>query len=161
MTKAQKVNYLYRIGKGESVSLTPEQKRELRKYRVDREGEYSFYLTKKNLGEYITAVDNLGTIQSFRDWCWNTGRADRRFKGSDKKSMKKENGRFAIGWAFAGALFWAMFMTTIGAKSSLGVMLIGAVISGVLSVYNRKYVLFVSTLLPILLIALVGMIRNA
>lgn len=160
MTKNQKIDYLYRIAKGERVSLTPEQRRELNKYRVDADGEYSFYLTKKNLSSYITAVDNSQTRQSFRDWCWNTGHADKRFRNSDKKSMQQDNFKYLIGWAFCGSFFWMIFLSNITNGGGAGTWMAGAVISGVLSLFARKYVHFVTILLPLILVILVNIIRN-
>ena len=160
MTKSQKVNYLYRITKGERINLTPDQKKELSRYRVDPGGEYDFYLTKKNLGEYVTAVDNHKTTHTFRDWCWNTGHADRRYRNSDKKSMRNDNIKYFIGWAVAGSLFWTIFLSVFTGTASLKMWLAGAVISGILSVIARKYVQFVTIILPLILAVIVFIIRK-
>ncbi len=108
MNRTQKVNTLYSIAKGNKVSLSLSERMELSKYRIDRGGESSFYLTKKNLSDYVKAVDEYGEKLSFLDWCMNNGLADRRFKGSDQNSMAKANMRYVISCGIKGFIPWGI-----------------------------------------------------
>lgn len=65
MTKTKKIDVLYKIAHGQPVSLTPEEQRELRKYKVDSgDGNYA---TRSNVTGYVNAVDNRYRLDIFEE----------------------------------------------------------------------------------------------
>lgn len=156
MTKTKKIELLYKKAKGLSIAASPEEIKELRKYKVEI-GEGNFYTTKSNISNYITAVDK-GTKISFYDWCMNNKKADRRRKGSSEKEMEWNNkqNNFAtifFGWFTWGvALYW-MFQEVL----SVGLCaLLGAIISVFLFKRSRKNSFVTVFILPLLIASLFG-----
>ncbi len=159
MTRTRKIDLLYAIAKGKQVSISPEERKEIKKYKVDS-GEYAFYTTKKNISAYLSAVDNGNARLSYRDWCLNNHLADRRRSGSDDKSIAKDNRAYMIGWAVAGGVFWMMCLAQVFGTASTACIFGGMVISVFLSVISRKYVAFTNILLPLVIIVVSGLLKK-
>lgn len=127
MTKSKKVDLLYKKAHGQSLDLSKEEAKELRKYKVDY-NEDKAISTKVNLGAYVAAVDK-GARSSFYDWCLNHNKADRRRKGCSEEGIKEFNREQSIGVAFMGWLVWGMaiYWTSNGAVSVGESMMAGVV----------------------------------
>lgn len=153
MTKSRKIDLLYNIAKGNSVNISTDERKELRKYKINSCGEYAFYSTKKNIAAYVEAIDKGSTRLAFWDWCINNGYADKRRAGSDKASMSKENRSYVLSWALGGSLMWLIFLGTV--TGDVGASIIpAALISAFVSFVSRKHVEFINSLLPIILAVL-------
>lgn len=156
MTKAKKVEILYSKAKGRNYSITKEEEQELRPYKVDF-NEGSFYSTRANITNYVTAVDN-GSRLPFYDWCMNNTRADNRRRGSSKKAMKGRNKEKAfsavcIGWLTWGiALYW-MFEEQLSVAMCA---VMGAAISFFLIRVGRKNAGWTIIVLPVVLLLVFG-----
>ncbi len=154
MTKDRKVELLYRRARGESLNLTNQEQIELRKYKVSM-NESSFYVTKANIQDYVSAVDR-GSYQTFSDWCQDHMRADRRRRGSSEKAMAAENSRQKLNVAWFGWLVWglALYWLFGGALHVLGSAILGIGASlGTFKLFGRKAAPFTQILLPVILMA--------
>lgn len=155
MTKTRKVELLHKKAHGQEFNVTPDEKRELSRYKVD--SDESYYATKKNISDYITAVDN-GSREDFYDWCKNHNKADRRRKGGSEKEMEQTNKAqkksvMLIGWLSWGiALYW-IFNGAIPAGTCA---IIGAIVSVVIYKFSRKNAAFTVWILPIILAVIFG-----
>lgn len=156
MTKARKIELLYKKAKGQGWDASAEEERELRRYKVDA-NEGSFVSTKSNIASYVTEVDK-GCRLTFYDWCMENKKADRRRKNSDQESMARSNGIQNKAVVFVGWLIWGMAIYWIlqGQMSAGGCAVIGAVISLVLYRIGRKLAGFTLILLPLALAAYFG-----
>ena len=152
MTKARKIDLLYQKVKGLPLNATPEELQELKKYKV-AEGANSFYATKANLKEYVTAVDN-GSRRSFYDWCIDNGKADRRYKGSDSKKIKSDDLKEIISYTLFGWLLWgvALYFLFAGALSGGACILIAIALNFILYKLNRELSFLTLFLLPIFIL---------
>ena len=148
MTNSRKIDLLYSIAKGRPVNISADERKELRKYRVDASGEYEYYTTKKNITAYVAAVDKGSTRLPFRDWCLNHGYADRRRWGSDKASVQKRSLRNVLSCGAKGALFWAICIGTI-TGDLMGSLIPAFLIATFFCCISRKYVAFFDGCLPI------------
>ena len=108
--------------------------------------------TKKNIGEYVTAVDN-GSRLSFYDWCINNGKADRRRKGSSKEEIKNLNKSNTIAIILGGSIPWAMAISAMtgGSLSGGECLVTAAIISAILYNVGRKSIFFTLVILPAIL----------
>lgn len=156
MNKTRKTELLYKKAKGQVVNITEQERRELRRYRVEA-NEGSFYTTKANISAYVTAVDN-GCRISFYDWCMNNNKADKRRRGSGEADMERVNREnsmavMSIGWLLWGmALYW-VFQETV----SVGTCAVfGALFSVILFKSARKLTAFTLFLLPIIIAVVFG-----
>lgn len=156
MNKTRKIEILHKMAKGEPHNATPAEISELRKYKVGR-GEDSFCATKKNISDYITAVDN-GCRISFYDWCMNNKRADRRRKGSSEKDIAASNKSDSMSFMFVGWLTWgiAIYWMAHGAVSVGACAIAGAIISFILSRVARRTSVITMLILPIVLASYFG-----
>lgn len=151
MTKGRKVELLYQKANGQGWNASPEEKKELSRYKVDA-GESSFIATKSNLSEYVTAVDK-GYRLSFYDWCMENRKADRRRKNSDEESMARFNSDQNKAVVFIGWLTWgiAIYWIMQGTIPVAGCAVIGAAISFVLFKIGRKQAVLTLIGLPVIL----------
>lgn len=155
MNRTRKVNLLYQKAHGQGVNATPEEQRELRKYRVSADD--GNYATKANISAYVKAVDG-GYRLSFYDWCMNNCKMDRRRKGSSEREMASENrwnsaGAMMLGWLIWGIAIYWMFHGTL----TVGVCAVtGAVVSAILLRLNRRLAGFTLFLLPVILTVIFG-----
>lgn len=158
MTKTRKVELLYKKAKGQGSDATPEEQRELRKYRVDF-NESSFCATKANITAYVTAIDSGATSQTFYDWCMNNHKADRRRKGSGVEEMKEHNKEQNLSVMFIGWLVWgvALYWICNGLLSVSVCAVAGAIISVLLFRVSRKNAAITMLVLPALLATIFGM----
>ena len=152
MNTNEKVGILYKKVRGENLSF--QEKSAVSKYNVSRE-DGAFLATKKNLRDYIKAVDSGATRKNFYTWCIDNGRADARRKGgkaSDIKEFRKEQG---LGAFLMGFLVWGIAVYWIlGGRASVGASaIVGGIISFVLYKINRKITFFTCLVLPIMLAA--------
>lgn len=161
MTKNRKVELLYRRAHGERLNLTDQEQMELRKYRVSM-NENDFYITKTNISDYVSAVDN-GSYQTFSDWCQDNMRADRRRRGSSEQAMAAENTRQKLNVTWFGWLLWglAVYWLFGGALNVLAsaILGIGAAL-GTFKLFGRKAALFTQILLPVILMAVFYSMRS-
>ena len=155
MDKATKVNILYKIAMGQSVILSPKEKRELSKYKVNHVGKP--LTTKGNISQYVSAVDR-GYNKRFYDWCLDNNKGDRRTKGGSESSIKAFNSGQNIAVMFVGWLVWGLAIYWIfnGSISVGGCAIIGAIVSGVIFRRNREAAGFTCFLLPIILAVIFG-----
>lgn len=156
MNKARKVDLLYKKAKGQNMNASAEEVHEMKKYKVDC-GENSFYATKANISQYVTAVDN-GYRLSFYDWCMNNKKADRRRKGSSEEDIAGFNREQSAAAIFIGWLIWgiAIYWMLHGAMSVGACAIAGAIVSVILLKCSRKNAAFTVFLLPIILAVLFG-----
>lgn len=155
MNNARKVTLLYQKAHGQSIDASPEERRELKKYRVSSDD--SKFATRANVSAYVKAVDD-GYRLSFYDWCRNYHKADRRRKGSSKEEMSSENFLDGIGAMIFGWLTWGMaiYWMCHGSVDTGSCAIVGAIVSVILSRASRRRVFFTLFLLPILLAVLFG-----
>ena len=148
MTTNQKVDILYRIARGESVSR--DEKQEVKKYKVDSySGE--FLATKKNLRAYVSAVDSGKTHSNFYSWCANNGLADARRKGGSKKQMTSwAKGQGASSTILGGAL---ALMQIVGSEGVAGAFILGCIIAFVINKVARDRAALFNMLIPLLITA--------
>lgn len=156
MTKARKVELLYRKANGQDWNASPDEAKELRRYKVDA-NEGSFISTKTNIAAYVTAVDN-GYRLAFYDWCMENKKADRRRKNSDQESMTRFNSNQNKAVVFIGWLMWgiAIYWILQEMVPAAGCAVIGAVIALLLFKIARKLAAFTLILLPLMLAAYFG-----
>lgn len=153
MTRAQKIEILYRKAHGDSIYLSPDEQSELKKYRVsDYDSEWA---TKANIRDYVNAVDN-GCRLGFLDWCQNNCRGDRRRKGHSREDIAANNRALTVSAVCIGWLLWGMAIywlspvkLTVGGSAVLG-----AVLSIILVRVNRRWAGFTLLILPILLLSI-------
>ena len=155
MNKTRKIDLLYKKAKGQELNATPEEKRELKKYKVQA-GD-SNYATRGNISNYVSAVDS-GYRLSFYDWCQNNHKADRRRKGSSEKEMASANRDQGLGAIIMGWLTWGMAIYWMfhGSLSVGNCAIVGAVVSVILMRLNRRLSGFTLFLLPIILAVFFG-----
>ena len=156
MNKTRKVEILHKIAHGQTVYVSPEEQRELNKYKVS---EYDGNIaTKANISAYVTAVDN-GTRLSFYDWCANNLRGDRRRKDGKAAAIAASNSEMSAAAVFMGWLVWGMAIYwMLDGKESFGTCAIaGMVVAFILSRCTRKIAGFTLFMLPIILTAIFGM----
>ena len=160
MTKAQKIDLLYKKAHGQALKVDGEYLRELSKYRVDI-NESPYYATKSNIKAYVEAVDN-GCFQTFSDWCQDNLRADRRRKGSSRADMAAHNKNEKLGIAWMGWLIWgiAIYWLLNGAVS-VGVCALLGIAAALLTfkLFGRRMVMISQFLLPIVLAVLANKLR--
>lgn len=155
MNKTRKITLLYQKAHGQSVNVTAEEQRELRKYRVSvQDGNYA---TIKNVSDYVSAVDR-GYSLSFYDWCMNNHKMDRRRKGSSESQMLARNREMGLSAMLVGWLMWgiAIYWIFDGVFPAGSCAIAGAVVSAVLVRMNRRAVLFTLFLLPVILAVIFG-----
>ena len=153
MNKSRKIDLLYKKAHGQGVDMSPGEKRELSKYKVQA-GD-SNYATRANISKYVSAVDG-GYRLSFYDWCLNNHKADRRRKGSSEREMARENTERGIGAVMLGWLVWGIAIYWIfNERLSVGSCAIaGAIVSLILSRVNRRLSGLTVFILPIVLVAI-------
>lgn len=156
MNRERKVELLYRKAKGQSMNASPAEIQELSRYGVDFD-EGDFITTRKNIADYVKAVDN-GCRTSFYDWCMNNNRADRRRKGGSEAELQTFGKQQTGAVMFVGWLTWGMAIYWFfQAEVSVGICaVLGAVISVALFKCTRKVAMFTVILLPIILAAIFG-----
>lgn len=151
MNKERKIDLLYRKAKGERLNLSAQERGELVKYRVNL-NEGSFLATKKNIREYVTAVDN-GCLQSFCDWCYNNKKADRRRKGSSEKDIEYRNNELTgmtVVWGFimwGTAIYWMLHEYV----SIVACGLLGGLLSIIFAKFARRRLGIYIFVIPIIL----------
>jgi hypothetical protein len=150
MTKENKVDILYKMAMGQSVSLTASERKELSKYDVRTTGKP--YTTKGNIRQYISDADK-GYKKSFYDWCVDNGKGDRRLKGGQKEAIRNDDKQETFVWAFMGWLFWGVaFYWILGGQAPAGVCaVLGAIASVVIFKMNRASSLETCFILPLLI----------
>ena len=150
MNKTRKVDILYKRAHGQYVDVTPEENRELRKYKIDA-GD-SDLATKANVRAYVNKVDS-GYKLSFYDYCYNNLKGDRRRKGGKASEIKAFNSEQSIGTMLFGWLFWglAIYWMLGGTQSAGSCAIIGAIVSVILLKCARKWAGFTLIFLPIIL----------
>ena len=149
MTKARKVEILYRMAKGHATDASLQELQELRKYKVSA-GADADYATRANITNYVSAVDN-GYRLSFYDWCANNLQGDRRRKGGSAEEIAATNKAQSNATVFMGWLVWGIAIYWIlGGKAAVGVCaIIGAVVAFVLQRCFRRGAMFTLFILPI------------
>lgn len=155
MDKSSKINVLYKIAMGESVSLSTAEKIELSRYKVGYVGKP--LTTKGNIGQYITDVDK-GYRKSFYDWCLDNNMGDRRTKSGSSSAIKSFNREQNIGVMLVGWLVWGLAIYWILNEriSAGGCAIIGALVSVVVFRLKREAAGFTCFLLPIILAVIFG-----
>lgn len=148
MNKARKVDLLYKRAKGQYTDGSQAEWNELKQYKVGSEGD--FYVTRANVSEYVTAVDN-GYRKSFYDWCLDNNKADRRMKGSDEAQMAKLSGQQNKAVLFAGWLTWGIALYWIfGGVFPVGICAVaGALLSLALFKCARKQAVLTLIIIPL------------
>lgn len=151
MTKARKVEILYRMAKGQATDASLQELQELRKYKVSARADAD-YATRANITNYVAAVDN-GYRLSFYDWCANNLQGDRRRKGGSAEEMAATNKAQSNATVFMGWLVWGIAIYWIfGGEVAVGVCaIIGAVVAFVLQRYFRRWAMFTLFILPIVI----------
>lgn len=155
MTKAKKIDALYKIAHGQNVSLTAAEQRELKKYKVDQyDGNHA---TRKNIAEYVNDVDK-GYPLGFYDWCMNKLKGDRRRKGSSEQEIRSFNREQSISVALWGWLIWGIAIYWIfgGALTAGNCAILGIIVSVILFKLNRGLAGFTLFLLPAILAVVFG-----
>lgn len=154
MTKARKVEILYRIAKGQSSNASREELQEIRKYKVIA-GENVNYVTRANITNYVSAVDN-GYRLSFYDWCANNLQGDRRRKGGSASEICADNKNKSIATVLMGWLVWGIAIYwMLGGEVSVGACaIIGAVVAYILQKCFRRWAMFTLFILPIIIAVL-------
>lgn len=156
MTKARKIDILYRMAKGQATNAMPEEIQELRRYKVSA-GADSDWATRTNITNYVTAVDN-GCLLSFYDWCANNLQGDRRRKSGRAEEIAASNRAQSTATILAGWLVWgvAIYWMFQGSLSVRICAVIGAVVAFLLQKCARRLAGFTLFILPIVLAALFG-----
>lgn len=151
MTKARKVDILYRMAKGQRTDASSEELMELRKYKICA-GDDANCATRANITNYVAAVDN-GYRLSFYDWCANNLQGDRRKKSGRTASIARANKEQSFGSVFVGWLVWGLALYWIfdGAISAAVCAIMGAVVAFVLQRCSRRLAGFTLIILPIIL----------
>lgn len=154
MTKARKVDVLYRMAKGQATDASPEELQELRKYKISARADAN-YATRANITNYVAAVDN-GYRLSFYDWCANNLQGDRRRKSGRAKEISSANKAQSTATVFVGWLIWGIaFYWIFNESLSVGACaILGAIVSFVLQRCFRRAAGFTLIILPIVLAVL-------
>ena len=153
MTKARKVELLYCKAKGKDLKATPEEIKEISRYKVDYdEGSYA---TKANIGAYVTAIDK-GSRRSFYDWCIDNGKGDRRRREGRAETIREDDKWEAVRCVFVGTIFWSVALYMLLGGSAI---FLAAVISFILYKVRRDHVGITMIILPIVLACLFGYIK--
>lgn len=159
MTKKQKIDFLYRKAKGEVTGFSKEVSAELSKYRVVKVGGKNASIVKKaNIEEYIDAVDSGECKIPYVDWCLNNCKADRRFKNSSVKDIKKRNRMESSAMVVLGFFFWSWCMRSLLPVGTLISMALGGSIAFVLYRNNRFNYAFSCLFLPIIIVVIKEML---
>lgn len=155
MTKARKVDILYRMAKGQRTDASTAELQELRKYKVSADD--ANVATRANITNYVSAVDN-GYRLSFYDWCANNLQGDRRRKGGSAKAIANANKEQSMATVFIGWLVWGIAFYWIfgGGVSVVACAIIGAIVSFVLQRCFRRAAGFTLIVLPIILAVIFG-----
>lgn len=156
LNKTRKIQLLYQKAHGKQFDASPKELQELKKYRISKDDIK--YATKRNITDYVDAVDNGSCHLPFLDWCWNNYRADKRRKGSSEEEMANTNtwdgiASVALGWLIWGVAFYWMFQERVPANAC-GVL--GAVVSIIITRVNRRRGIFLLFGLPIILSTIFG-----
>lgn len=156
MNKTRKVELLYKKAKNKYVDASPEELKELNKYKINV-NEIDFVTTKKNIQDYVSAVDN-GCNISFYDWCMNNNRADRRRKGSSEQELQRFNQEQNATTMFIGWLTWGLAIYWIfhGALPAGACAIMGAITSYIIFRRSRLNAAFTIVLLPVILAVIFG-----
>ena len=155
MDKGTKVNILYKISMGQSVNLSSIEKKELSKYKVSHVGKP--LTTKRNISEYISAVDK-GYYKSFFDWCMDNHKGDRRTKKGSAEYIKGYESGQNIGimcfgwWTWGIAIYW-LFQEAFSVGQCA---IVGAIVSVIIYRLNREIAGFTCIFLPIILLSIFG-----
>lgn len=154
MTKARKVEILYRMAKGQATDADSRELQELRKYKVSS-GMDANYATRANISNYVSAVDN-GYYLSFYDWCCNHLQGDRRRKGGSAAEIQNHNKLQSMAAGFVGWLVWgiAIYWMFGGSVSVVACAVIGAVVACILIKCFRRWATFTMFILPVILAVL-------
>jgi hypothetical protein len=155
MNKSRKVTLLYQMARGQRVSVSSDEAKELKKYKISyNEGTLA---TKKNIADYITAVDN-GSRSSFYDWCIKNRRADRRYKGNSAEELESYDSAGTISAIMIGWLTWgmALYWMLHGTMPVNQCIIAGMVVSVILYKVARQWAGFTIFLLPIILTVVFG-----
>lgn len=152
MNKTRKVDLLYKRAHGQALNASRDELNEIKKYKV-YQGEDSFYTTKRNIGEYVSAVDVGKTHMAFYDWCINNCKADRRVKGGSEKDLADYNSSLTGASMFMGFFFWgiALYWFCEGQMPVVGCGLLGGLISVILRRFSMRWSLVTCIILPILI----------
>ena len=155
MNNTRKIQLLYQKAHGQGINASPEEKRELRKYKVDTDD--GNYATKANIRAYIKAVDG-GYHLSFYDYCRNNLKGDRRRKGHNEKDMASHNRDQTIAVMLVGWLVWGVALYwTFGQRQSVGsCAIMGAIIAAVLQRVCRRWAMFTCFVLPCAIAPIAG-----
>lgn len=156
MTKARKVEILYRMAKGQAMDASREELQELRKYKVSA-GADADCATRANITKYVSAVDN-GYRLSFYDWCANNLQGDRRRKGGSAEEIASANKAQSTATVFFGWLVWGIaFYWIFQENVSVGFCaVLGALAAFGLQKCFRRGAMFTLIILPIVLAVLFG-----
>lgn len=156
MTKARKIDILYRKAKGQDNFVSKEELQELRKYKIVA-GADADYATRANISKYVTAVDN-GYRLSFCDWCANNLQGDRRKKSGRAAEIARTNKDQSIATVFIGWLIWGIaFYWIFNEGVPVGTCaILGAIVSFVLQRCFRRLAGFTLIVLPVVLAVIFG-----
>ena len=151
MTKARKIDVLYRMAKGQPTDASLEELQELRKYKVSARADADI-ATRANITNYVSAVDN-GYRLSFYDWCANNLQGDRRRKSGRAEEIASANKAQSTATIFIGWLVWGIAIYWMfGGSIPVGACaVIGAAVSFVLQRCFRRWALFTVIILPIVI----------
>lgn len=151
MTKARKIDILYRMAKGQNTNASSQELQELRKYKICA-GDDANIATRANITNYVAAVDN-GYRLSFYDWCANNLQGDRRKKSGRAESIARSNKEQSFGSVFVGWLVWGLALYWIfdGGVSAGVCAIMGAIVAFVLQKCSRRLAGFTLIILPIIL----------
>lgn len=154
VNKARMVDLLYKRAHGESLNATHDELQALKKYKVYQD-DGSFYTTKKNIGDYVSAVDTGKTKVSFYDWCMNNCRADRRRKGSSEKDIADYNSSVSIGSELVGIFFWglALFWIFEQELNLFGCAVLGAILTVILRKISTRWSVMTCMIVPVVIMA--------
>ena len=113
MNQARKTDLLYKKAKGQPVNMSDEERRELRRYKVETDDGY--FTTRANISAYVKAVDQ-GYHLSFYDWCMSNKKADKRRKGSSAKELAaddRQGSRCSCSRSYWQSCFTAVIRRTV------------------------------------------------
>lgn len=154
MTKDRKIEILYRKAKGQPIHASDKELLELQRYKVTA-GYDADIATRKNIANYVSAVDN-GCRISFYDWCANNLQGDRRRKSGRAEEIASANKTQSAATVFVGWLIWGMALYWMFDESvSVGACaILGAIVSFVLQRVSRRLAGFTVIILPIIIAVL-------
>jgi len=150
MTKERKVEILYLKAKNEKYPMTMNEFEEMRKYGIDREFDINF-ATKKNLREYVTAVDN-GCRLTFSDWCSANAKGDQRRKIGKADTMRENRRKADLLMFVFGTLTWGVSLMLLIPSIGFISFIIGAVVSFFISRTDNTYIKAGIITLPVLIV---------